>query len=120
MQHLCLIYKFLDTLSCHSYMFERRGNTKVAPKGCFTVYIGEDHERFVVRVNYLQRDYERFVVPVNYLQSAYFVELLKESGEVYRFDQKGPLKLPCSVDRFQKVLHLQSIQKEKENLLGQS
>ncbi|GLJ49095.1 hypothetical protein SUGI_1035740 [Cryptomeria japonica] len=92
----------LDPLICHSYMFERRGKTKVAPKGCFTVYVGEDQERFVV--------------PVSYLQSAYFVELLKEAGEVYGFDQKGPLKLPCSVDRFQKVL--QSIQKEKENLLG--
>lgn len=86
-------------VSCQGQIFDGKSrklssgrSNKVAPKGCVTVYVGEEQERFIV--------------PIGHLHSPYFTELLKEASEVYGFDHKGPLRIPCRVDYFEQVMRL--------------
>lgn len=63
---------------------------RVAPQGCFTVYVGPKKQRFVMET-----------------QSAnhpLFVKLLEEAESEYGYSSHGPLVLPCTVDVFYKVL----------------
>lgn len=63
---------------------------RVAPEGCFSVYVGPQKQRFVVKTEYANH-------PL-------FKMLLEEAELEYGFNSDGPLALPCNVDRFYKVL----------------
>lgn len=73
-------------------MGERDGRRKfrVAPEGCFSVYVGEEGRRFVIKTEYVNH-------PL-------FKMLLEEAESEYGYNSEGPLKLPCDVDLFVKVL----------------
>ncbi|KAG9445833.1 hypothetical protein H6P81_011961 [Aristolochia fimbriata] len=63
---------------------------RVAPEGCFSVYVGPERERFVVKTEYANH-------PL-------FKTLLEEAEMEYGFDSQGPLALPCDVSIFHRVL----------------
>ncbi|GMI99720.1 hypothetical protein HRI_003641300 [Hibiscus trionum] len=63
---------------------------RVAPEGCFTVYVGPQRQRFVVKTEYVNHPLFRI--------------LLEEAESEYGFSSEGPLVLPCNVDLFCKVL----------------
>lgn len=63
---------------------------QVAPTGCFSVYVGPDRERFVIKTEYVNH-------PL-------FKMLLEDAESEYGFNCDGPLQLPCDVDLFYKVL----------------
>lgn len=62
----------------------------IAPKGCFSVYVGPEKQRFVIKAEYANHP----------LFKAFLVEAECEYG--YR--NEGPLELPCDVNEFVKVL----------------
>ncbi|XP_054784915.1 auxin-responsive protein SAUR32-like [Prosopis cineraria] len=62
------------------------------PKGCLAIKVGQEGEQ-----------QERFVVPVLYFNHPLFSQLLKEAEEVYGFDQKGTITIPCHVEVFRTV-----------------
>ncbi|KAL5552667.1 hypothetical protein UlMin_040068 [Ulmus minor] len=59
-------------------------------KGCFSVYVGPEKQRFVVKTEYANH-------PL-------FKMLLEEAESEFGYDAQGPLVLPCNVDIFYKVL----------------
>ncbi|XP_058093062.1 auxin-responsive protein SAUR72 [Magnolia sinica] len=63
---------------------------RVAPEGCFSVYVGPEKERFVIKTEYANH-------PL-------FKMLLEEAEMEYGYNSCGPLALPCGVDIFHKVL----------------
>ncbi|XP_015873590.3 auxin-responsive protein SAUR32-like [Ziziphus jujuba] len=63
---------------------------RVAPQGCFTVYVGPQKLRFVIKTQYANH-------PL-------FMKLLEEAESEYGYNSHGPLVLPCNVDVFYKVL----------------
>ena len=67
---------------------KQRENKKV--KGCFSVYVGPQKQRFVVKTEYANH-------PL-------FKMLLEEAESEFGYDNQGPLMLPCNVDIFYKVL----------------
>ncbi|XP_059655087.1 auxin-responsive protein SAUR71-like [Cornus florida] len=70
---------------------EKRGkNGRVAPEGCFSVYVGPQKQRFVIKTECANH-------PL-------FKMLLEEAELEYGFNSKGPLELPCNVDHFYEVL----------------
>lgn len=71
---------------------EQRANKKgrVAPEGCFSVYVGPQMQRFVIKTEYANH-------PL-------FKMLLEEAESEYGYSSQGPLALPCNVDIFYKVL----------------
>ncbi|KAI3891895.1 hypothetical protein MKX03_026303 [Papaver bracteatum] len=62
------------------------------PRGCIAILVGQNEERFVI--------------PVTYLNHPKFMVLLNEAEEVYGFRHKGNITLPCDVDEF---LNVQSL-----------
>ena len=62
----------------------------MVPQGCFSVYVGPDKQRFVIKVECTGH-------PL-------FKMLLEEAELEYGFHSGGPLVLPCDVDVFIKVL----------------
>uniref|UniRef100_A0A0D9V9Q8 Uncharacterized protein n=1 Tax=Leersia perrieri TaxID=77586 RepID=A0A0D9V9Q8_9ORYZ len=67
------------------------GRATAAPvAGCFTVYVGDERERFVVRAEYANH-------PL-------FRRLLDDAEREYGYAAQGPLALPCAVDAFLDVL----------------
>ncbi|KAJ0095813.1 hypothetical protein Patl1_16987 [Pistacia atlantica] len=70
--------------------FERPRKRRVAPEGCFSVYVGPQKQRFVIKTEYVNH-------PL-------FKLLLEEAESEYGFNSEGPLVLPCKVDVFCKVL----------------
>ncbi|XP_043687167.1 auxin-responsive protein SAUR71-like [Telopea speciosissima] len=62
---------------------------QVAPEGCFTVYVGPQRQRFVIKTEYINH-------PL-------FKMLLEEAELEYGYSSQGPLSLPCDVDLFYKV-----------------
>lgn len=60
------------------------------PHGCFSVYVGPDKQRFVIKLECTKH-------PL-------FKMLLEEAELEYGFHCDGPLVLPCGVDCFVKVL----------------
>jgi SAUR family protein len=78
-------------LSCGGEEEERSaGKQRVAPEGCFTVYVGPKKQRFVIKTEYVNH-------PL-------FQMLLEEAKSEYGYNSGGPLTLPCDVDHFVKVL----------------
>uniref|UniRef100_A0ACD5WK78 Uncharacterized protein n=1 Tax=Avena sativa TaxID=4498 RepID=A0ACD5WK78_AVESA len=65
------------------------GKPSTAP-GCFSVYVGPERERFVVRA-------DRASHPL-------FRRLLDDAEREYGYAAQGPLTLPCDVDAFIEVL----------------
>ncbi|KAL8478503.1 hypothetical protein ACS0TY_030407 [Phlomoides rotata] len=63
---------------------------KVAPNGCFSVYVGEEKKRFVIKIKFANH-------PL-------FKMLLEDAELEYGFNSEGPLLLPCEVDLFCKLL----------------
>ncbi|KAJ1443298.1 Small auxin-up RNA [Sesbania bispinosa] len=83
--------------SKRSKSWPRRGKKKnkstssvVAPEGCFSVYVGPQMQRFVIKAEYANH-------PL-------FKMLLEEAESEYGYNSQGPLALPCNVDMFYKVL----------------
>ncbi|XP_057440194.1 auxin-responsive protein SAUR32-like [Lotus japonicus] len=60
------------------------------PNGCFSVYVGAERQRFVVKTEFVNH-------PL-------FKMLLDEAEVEYGFNSDGPIWLPCNVDLFYKVL----------------
>lgn len=63
---------------------------QVAPNGCFSVYVGPQRQRFVIKTEFANH-------PL-------FKMLLEDAELEYGFTSEGPLLLPCDVDLFYKVL----------------
>nr|WLD25260.1 PlSAUR1 protein [Paeonia lactiflora] len=63
---------------------------RVAPEGCFSVYVGQQRQRFVIKTEYANH-------PL-------FKMLLEEAEKEYGYNSGSPLALPCNVDIFCKVL----------------
>lgn len=68
----------------------RAGKNRVVPEGCFSVYVGPQKQRFVIKTEYVNH-------PL-------FKMLLEEAESEYGFNSDGPLTLPCQVDLFLKML----------------
>ncbi|KAK9668932.1 hypothetical protein RND81_13G096700 [Saponaria officinalis] len=60
------------------------------PGGCFSVYVGPEKQRFVMKAKYASH-------PL-------FMMLLDDAKEQYGYNSEGPIILPCGVDLFCKVL----------------
>ncbi|XVF49570.1 hypothetical protein PTKIN_Ptkin04bG0023000 [Pterospermum kingtungense] len=71
---------------------DHKGKKKrqVAPEGCFSVYVGPQRQRFVIKTEFANH-------PL-------FKMLLEDAELEYGFTSEGPLLLPCDVDLFYKVL----------------
>ncbi|XP_022953882.1 uncharacterized protein LOC111456287 [Cucurbita moschata] len=63
---------------------------RVAPEGCFTVYVGAERQRFVI--------------PTEYANHPLFRSLLEEAEAEYGYNCQAPLSLPCDVESFYRVL----------------
>ncbi|KAK4773531.1 hypothetical protein SAY87_028550 [Trapa incisa] len=70
--------------------YRSKGKHKVAPQGCFSVYVGPHKQRFVVKTEYANH-------PL-------FRTLLEEAETEYGYNNTGPLELPCDVEVFRGVL----------------
>ncbi|XP_023889668.1 auxin-responsive protein SAUR71-like [Quercus suber] len=73
-----------------SSLTKRKKNRQVAPEGCFTVYVGPQKQRFVIKTKLVNH-------PL-------FAMLLEDAELEYGYNSEGPLVLPCDVDLFYKVL----------------
>ncbi|CAN4095071.1 unnamed protein product [Withania somnifera] len=62
----------------------------VATQGCFSVYVGSEKQKFVIRTKYVNH-------PL-------FKMLLEDAESEFGYNSKGPLVLPCDVDFFLKFL----------------
>lgn len=69
---------------------KNRSKKRVTPQGCFTVYVGPEKERFVLKTKCVNH-------PL-------FKMLLEEAEMEYGYSANGPLSLPCDVDLFHKIL----------------
>lgn len=79
----------LKSLSENDDDHEKKGS-QIAPHGCFSVHVGPERKRFVVKTKYVNH-------PL-------FQMLLEEAEHEYGFESDGPIWLPCNVDLFYKVL----------------
>lgn len=68
----------------------RKLRFRVTTQGCFSVYVGSDRQRFVIRTEYVNH-------PL-------FKMLLEEAESEFGYNSKGPLVLPCDVDFFLNLL----------------
>ncbi|KAG6404175.1 hypothetical protein SASPL_136415 [Salvia splendens] len=75
-------------------LWMRRGGgskaASVAPAGCFTVYVGPEKQRFVIKTEYANH-------PL-------FKMLLDDAELEYGYNCDGPLLLPCDVDLFSGII----------------
>ncbi|KAB9697089.1 hypothetical protein FH972_027061 [Carpinus fangiana] len=69
---------------------DRQKKSQVAPEGCFSVYVGPQKQRFVVKAKFANH-------PL-------FAMLLEDAESEYGNSSEGPLLLPCDVDLFNRVL----------------
>ncbi|PWA34424.1 small auxin-up RNA [Artemisia annua] len=63
---------------------------KIAPKGCFPVYVGPQKQRFVIKAEHANH--------------SLFKAFLDESKSEYGYKNEGPLMLPCEINDFMKVM----------------
>lgn len=75
---------------CVSTKKEHKTKCKVAPHGCFSVYVGPEKQRFVIKTKYANH-------PL-------FKMLLEDAESEYGFISDGPILLPCDVNLFYKIL----------------
>ncbi|XP_051188722.1 auxin-responsive protein SAUR50-like [Lolium perenne] len=71
-------------------------------EGCFSVYVGSERQRFVVRTKCVNHQL--------------FWALLQEAEEVFGYTTGGPLELPCNAEAFAMVL--EQIEQEKQMTSG--
>ncbi|CAI8602436.1 unnamed protein product [Vicia faba] len=71
--------------------YEEEFCTSTTPTGYFAIYVGDEHQRFVV--------------PTSYLSHPLFKMLLEKSYNEFGFQQRNGLVVPCSVDAFQEVVN---------------
>lgn len=65
-------------------------SNKVAPVGCFSVYVGPNKQRFIIKTEYANHP---------------LFKLLLEDAELeYGYDSQGPILIPCEVDLFYRIL----------------
>ncbi|KAL2560025.1 auxin-responsive protein SAUR40-like [Forsythia ovata] len=84
---------------------ENRGRKcRVTPEGCFSIYVGPQKQRFVIKTEYVNH-------PL-------FKTLLEEAESEYGYSTEGPLMLPCDVDIFVKVLVEMEYSDEINSLRG--
>ncbi|XP_010523232.1 PREDICTED: uncharacterized protein LOC104801612 [Tarenaya hassleriana] len=84
---------------------ERRRWRRVrAPGGCFTVYVGPQRQRFVVRTEYANHPLFRV--------------LLDEAESEFGFTSDGPLMLPCDVVSFREFLAAMDDREIAGDLIG--
>ncbi|XP_062170177.1 auxin-responsive protein SAUR72-like [Alnus glutinosa] len=69
---------------------QQEHKSKRAPEGCFSVYVGPEKQRFVVKTEFANH-------PL-------FKMLLEDAELEYGYNSQGPILLPCEVDLFYKVL----------------
>lgn len=69
---------------------KEKTRAQVAPEGCFTVYVGAEKQRFVIKTEFANH-------PL-------FKILLEDAESEYGFNSQGPILLPCDVELFYKVL----------------
>ncbi|KAJ9176138.1 hypothetical protein P3X46_011483 [Hevea brasiliensis] len=81
-----------------------RKKRQVAPEGCFSVYVGPQKQRFVIKTEYANH-------PL-------FKILLEEAESEYGYNPEGPLALPCNVDLFYKVLVAMDDHNDETNRQG--
>ncbi|GAA0160455.1 hypothetical protein LIER_39045 [Lithospermum erythrorhizon] len=74
------------------------------PEGCFSVYVGPEKQRFVIKTEYVNH-------PL-------FKMLLEEAESEYGYNCGGPLVLPCEVSFFVKVLAEMDSKEENDELQG--
>lgn len=80
----------LNKGSSKSFSENVKGQIAKIPNGCFTVYVGLQSQRFVVKTKF-----------VNHPK---FKMLLDEAEVEYGFQNDGPIRLPCNGDMFYRVL----------------
>lgn len=68
----------------------RWSRRRVAPEGCFSVYVGPGKQKFVIKTEYANH-------PL-------FKALLDEAEAEYGYSSGGPIELPCDVAVFYRVL----------------
>ncbi|KAH0458223.1 hypothetical protein IEQ34_013538 [Dendrobium chrysotoxum] len=89
-------YDRLKTSEIHEDQYDRGSRRRVrrwrsmVPPGHVPVFVGEEKEWFAVAAEHLGR-------PA-------FKELLRRSEEEYGYEQRGVLRIPCSVQLFCRVL----------------
>lgn len=64
----------------------RKLRFRVAKQGCFSIYVGPDKQRFVIKTEYVNH-------PL-------FKMLLEEAELEFGYNSNGPLVLPCDVEFF--------------------
>ncbi|XP_030548638.1 auxin-induced protein X15 [Rhodamnia argentea] len=69
---------------------EGTSSSPKTPDGFFAVYVGDEHQRFVV--------------PTSFLSHPLFKILLEKASNEFGFEQRERLVVPCSVSTFQEVL----------------
>ncbi|KAK9278029.1 hypothetical protein L1049_027586 [Liquidambar formosana] len=69
---------------------KRKTKCRVAPDGCFSVYVGPEKQRFVIKTEFANHPS--------------FKMLLEDAELEYGYNSEGPITLPCDVDLFIKVL----------------
>ncbi|KAL6177664.1 hypothetical protein ACLB2K_049189 [Fragaria x ananassa] len=79
---------------------------QVAQVGCFTVYVGPEKQRFVVRMEFVNH-------PL-------FKMLLEDAALEYGYKSDGPILLPCDVDLFCNVLAEMERDDIDEDIVGVS
>ncbi|OIT01856.1 auxin-responsive protein saur32 [Nicotiana attenuata] len=83
---------FSHLLIHHHHQGKKQGKKDVLPKGYLAIKVGQAEE-----------EQQKFVVPVSYFNHPLFIQLLKEAEEVYGFDHKGNITIPCHVEQFRCV-----------------
>ena len=65
-------------------------SNKVAPVGCFSIYVGPNKQRFTIKTEYANHP---------------LFKLLLEDAELeYGYNSQGPILIPCEVDLFYRIL----------------
>ncbi|EYU43034.1 hypothetical protein ABFS82_04G122700 [Erythranthe guttata] len=82
---------FTKSRSWHSSSSSTKNKAKEkAPIGCFSVYVGPENQRFVIKAECANH-------PL-------FKMLLEDAESEYGFKVEGPLRIPCEVDLFCRIL----------------
>ncbi|OIW12176.1 hypothetical protein TanjilG_28584 [Lupinus angustifolius] len=76
---------------CLLKRYEGESSNTTTPTGFFALYVGEEHQRYVV--------------PTSYLSHPLFKMLLQKAYDEFGFTQSSGLVVPCSVSTFQEVIN---------------
>ncbi|XP_054794523.1 auxin-responsive protein SAUR71-like [Prosopis cineraria] len=84
----------------------KKKKQKVAPEGCFWVYVGPQRERFLVKIELANH-------PM-------FQVLLDDAESEYGYRNDGPIWLPCDVNLFCEVVAEMEIEIEEDRMSSAS